>query len=50
VLIDVQQNGQRIPAVVMTGKHSLFFMFDRRDGTPLNGFNERPDAACQARS
>lgn len=42
VLMDIHQNGKTIPAVVMTGKHSLFFEFDRRDGTPLNGFNEKP--------
>lgn len=42
VLMDVKQGGQTVPAVAMTGKHSLFFMFDRRDGTPLNGFTERP--------
>jgi len=28
--------------VVMTGKHSLFFEFDRKTGAPLNGFNEKP--------
>lgn len=42
VLMDVKQNGQTVPAVAMTGKHSLFFMFDRRDGKPLNGFTEKP--------
>jgi glucose dehydrogenase len=42
VLLNVHQNGKTIPAVVMTGKHSLFFEFDRRTGAPLNGFTERP--------
>lgn len=42
VLLNATHNGQTVPAVAMTGKLSLFFMFDRRDGTPLNGFTERP--------
>jgi len=42
VLMDVRQNGRTVPAVAMTGKHSLFFMFDRLTGAPLNGFTERP--------
>ena len=42
VLFDHEQDGRKVPALAMTGKHSLFFLFDRRDGTPLNGFNERP--------
>lgn len=42
VLMDVHRNGQTIPAVAMTGKLSLFFMFDRRTGAPLNGFTEKP--------
>ena len=42
VLMDVHQDGKTIPAVAMTGKHSLFFMFDRNTGEPLNGFNEKP--------
>jgi glucose dehydrogenase len=42
VLMEVQQNGRNVPAVALTGKHSLFFMFDRRTGAPLNGFTERP--------
>jgi len=42
VLLDVHQNGKTIPAVAQTGKHSLFFLFDRNTGEPLNGFNEKP--------
>jgi quinoprotein glucose dehydrogenase len=42
MLLDVQQNGRTIPAVALTGKQSLFFLFDRRTGEPLNGFNEKP--------
>lgn len=42
VLMSIQQNGSTIPAVALTGKHSLFFLFDRRTGEPLNGFTEKP--------
>jgi glucose dehydrogenase len=31
-----------VPAVLLTGKHGLFFMFNRVTGAPLNGFAERP--------
>ena len=41
-LVDVHQNGKTIPAVAQTGKHSLFFLFDRNTGEPLNGFIEKP--------
>ncbi|MBV9405413.1 MAG: PQQ-binding-like beta-propeller repeat protein, partial [Acidobacteriaceae bacterium] len=36
-----RENGKTIPAVLLTGKHSLLFLFDRRTGAPLNGFTER---------
>ncbi len=42
LLMDVQRNGKTVPAVAITGKHSLFFVFDRRTGEPLNGFTEKP--------
>jgi quinoprotein glucose dehydrogenase len=42
ILLDVKKNGQTIPAVALTGKMSLFFLFDRRTGAPLNGFEEKP--------
>jgi quinoprotein glucose dehydrogenase len=42
VLTEVKKDGKMVPAILLTGKHSLFFEFDRRDGTPLNGFTERP--------
>lgn len=42
VLTDVHQDGKTIPAVILTGKIGLLFMFDRRTGEPLNGFNEKP--------
>lgn len=41
-LFDYIRNGETVPAIGLTGKLSLFFMFDRRTGAPLNGFNERP--------
>lgn len=36
------KDGQPVPAVIFTGKHGLFFMFNRLTGEPLNGFRERP--------
>jgi quinoprotein glucose dehydrogenase len=42
MLFDYDRAGEKVPALALTGKHSLFFLFDRRDGTPLNGFNEKP--------
>lgn len=42
MLIDVKQDGRTVPAVALTGKHGLFFLFDRLTGAPLNGFEERP--------
>ena len=42
MLIDLPQDGKTVPAVAITGKHGLFFLFDRLTGAPLNGFTERP--------
>jgi glucose dehydrogenase len=42
VLVDVEQDGRRIPAVALTGKQSLLFVFDRETGRPLHGMEERP--------
>jgi glucose dehydrogenase len=42
VLLDIDKEGQKIPAVLLTGKQSLFFLFNRLTGEPLNGFEERP--------
>jgi glucose dehydrogenase len=41
-LIEVNQNGKKIPAVVHMGKMGLMFLFDRRDGKPIFGMEERP--------
>jgi len=42
VLIDVVQKGVKIPAVAIIGKLGLMFIFDRRDGKPIFGVEERP--------
>lgn len=41
-LVDVVQKGVRIPAVVHMGKTGLMYIFDRRDGKPIFGMEERP--------
>lgn len=40
-LVDVVHNGKRIPAVVQITKAGLMFIFDRTNGTPLYGMEER---------
>ena len=42
LLVDVRRNGRVIPAVFLTGKFSLVFMFNRDTGEPLYGMTERP--------
>lgn len=42
MLFDARIGGASVPAVALTGKHGLFFMFNRLTGEPLNGFEERP--------
>lgn len=42
VLTDFVKDGKSIPAVLLTGKQGLFFVFNRLTGEPLNGFEERP--------
>jgi glucose dehydrogenase len=41
-LIEVTKDGRRIPAVAQTTKMSLLFIFDRRNGEPVFGMEERP--------
>ena len=41
-LVDVVQKGVRIPAVDHMGKTGLMYIFDRRDGKPIFGMEERP--------
>ena len=40
-LIDVTKNGRRIPAVAQMTKMSTLFIFDRRNGEPVFGLEER---------
>lgn len=42
VLFDLKKNGRTVPAVLLTGKHSLVYLFNRLTGEPLNGFDEKP--------
>ena len=42
VLIDVEQRGEKIPAVAIIGKAGLMFILDRRNGNPIFGVEERP--------
>lgn len=41
-LIDVNRNGETIPAVAVVTKQNLLFIFDRRSGEPIYGIEERP--------
>ena len=41
-LVDVVHDGQRIPAVIQTGKTGLVFILDRRNGKPIYPVEERP--------
>jgi quinate dehydrogenase (quinone) len=41
-LIDVTENGRRIPAVAQMTKMSTLFIFDRVTGKPVFGLEERP--------
>ncbi len=40
-LLDVVQNGQRIPAVAQINKMGLLFIFDRTTGRPIFGLEDR---------
>jgi quinoprotein glucose dehydrogenase len=42
VLIDLQRDGQTIPALVQATKMGMLFVLDRRSGEPLYGIEERP--------
>lgn len=42
VLIDLQRNGESVPAVVQPTKMGMLFVLDRRTGEPLFGIEERP--------
>jgi quinoprotein glucose dehydrogenase len=42
VLMDLERDGETVPAVLLTGKHGLVFLFNRLTGESLNGLEERP--------
>src|SRR5690606_28297079 len=42
LLVDLPRDGERVPAVLLTGKHGLVFLFNRLTGESLNGLEERP--------
>jgi quinoprotein glucose dehydrogenase len=42
VLMTLKHNGKKIPAVALISKNGLLFIFDRRDGRPIYGIEERP--------
>ena len=41
VLFDLKTGNASVPAILLTGKHGLVFLFNRETGEPLNGFEER---------
>jgi glucose dehydrogenase len=41
VLMDVQKDGEQIPAVALISKNGLLFILDRRDGAAIFGVEER---------
>ncbi|NND66357.1 MAG: pyrroloquinoline quinone-dependent dehydrogenase, partial [Halioglobus sp.] len=42
VLVDVDRNGERVPAVAVPTKTGEVFLLDRRDGSPVHPIEERP--------
>ncbi|MDH4124479.1 MAG: PQQ-binding-like beta-propeller repeat protein [Gammaproteobacteria bacterium] len=42
VLMDLERDGNAVPALLLTGKHGLVFLFNRLTGESLNGLEERP--------
>ena len=47
VLLEVEQNGTKIPAVAIIGKNGLMFILNRRNGNPIYGVEERPVPASE---
>ena len=41
-LVDIKKGGRTIPAVVQNTKMGMVFIFDRRNGEPIFGVEERP--------
>jgi quinoprotein glucose dehydrogenase len=50
VLFDFEPAGRKVPAVLLSGKQGLVFVFNRLTGEPLNGFEERPTPQPRPRS
>jgi quinoprotein glucose dehydrogenase len=44
ILVNVRRDGRTIPAVFVTGKFSLVYVFGRDSGEPIFGMEERPVA------
>lgn len=42
ILVDFTANGETVPAIALTGKQSLLFVFNRLTGEPLHEVEERP--------
>ena len=42
VLLDIQRDGKKIPAIAQAGKNNLLFVLDRRSGEPVFPIEERP--------
>jgi glucose dehydrogenase len=42
VLVDIMQNGRRVPALASVGKTGWMFILDRVSGKPIFGVEERP--------
>lgn len=42
VLVDVQRDGKRVPAIAIPTKMGEIFLLDRRNGTPVYPIEERP--------
>jgi quinoprotein glucose dehydrogenase len=47
LLVNVRRDGKTIPAVFLTGKMNLVFIFNRTTGEPLFGMEERPVARSE---
>ncbi len=41
-LVDITQNGKKIPALEIIGKQALMYFLNREDGKPVFGVEERP--------
>lgn len=46
VLVDVEKDGEEIPALALTGKNGLMYILNRHTGEPVHGVNEQLVAAA----